>query len=121
MSEMPPHVHPGDGFEDIDVSGRPGLKDWHVAYRVGAVGEESGDAAAPYIPLSLSYSERKVPANMRTLRYGLVRDFWQDIGQPSESDVRALMNAALARLASDIEGLEGGDESARARHFVRPI
>lgn len=88
---MPAHVHPGAGFEDLDVSDRPDLRDRHVAFRVGEVGEESGDALAPFIPLSLSFGPQKVPAPVQTIKYGLVRDFWGDINKPSKTDVDALM------------------------------
>ena len=120
-SNMPPHVHPGDGFEDLDVSDRPGLERWHVAYRVGAVGEESADALASFIPLSLSYSEPEVGASMRTIKYGLVRDFWRDRREPSDEDVHALIEAALNRLPADIAAMEGSKNVVDPeRHFVRP-
>jgi hypothetical protein len=121
VNDMPPHAHPGKGFKDLDVSDRPDLRDWHVAFRFGAVGEEPMDALAPFIPLSLSFSERKVPAEMRTVKYGLVRDFWLNMDEPSEEDRQALLRAALSRLASDISRYQAGDESVlTTRYFVRP-
>lgn len=122
MSDMPPHAYPGEGFEDLNVSDHSFLRDWHIAFRVGAVGEESSDSDAPFIPLSLSFSEGKVPlAEMRTIKYGLVHDFWLNIHEPAEEDRRALLRLALSRLESDLRLYQAGDESVLStRHFVQP-
>lgn len=120
MEAVPDHVHPGRGFEDVDLADRSQLQEWHVTYRMGEVGEEIDDALAPFIPLSLSFSDREVPADMRTIKYGLDHDFWQSRGAASEVDRQRLFEAALRRLAPDIVRFESTDDDVRLRQFVMP-
>src|SRR5919108_5499952 len=112
---MPPHVHANPDFLDLDSS-EVGLDEYHLAYRLGEVGEEPDDALAPYLPLSISFGPPKLEASRHTLRYGLVRDYWSDPETPTKADRNSLLQSALRVVPEDIRGIESGDaERLRTR------
>ncbi len=114
---MSPHVHANPEFVDLTEPDL-GLDGYHLAYRLGEVGDEPGDAPDPYVPLSISFGPPRLGASRQTLRYGLDRDFWRSPQGPSEEDRTALLKAALRVLREDIQAVESGDVE-RLRNRLR--
>lgn len=118
--DMPPHKHANPEFLDLNSS-ELGLDEYHLAYRLGEVGEEPGDALTPYLPLSISFGPPKLEASRHTLRYGLHPEFWSNPENPTDEDREALLRSALRVVPEDIRAVESGDtERLQTRRFLSP-
>lgn len=115
---MEPHIHANPEFRDLDDDDhvRSGVVgEWHLAYRLGPLGEDA--AAYPaYLPLSISFSKPTVGASARTLYYGLYPPKDASSDWPSQEHLQAYLDVVLARVKRDIESWM--DESADRRRFV---
>jgi hypothetical protein len=115
---MEPHIHANREFRDLDDDDHVRAEvvgEWHRAYRLGPLGEDT--AAYPaYLPHSISFSKPTVGASARTLHYGLYPPEDASSAWPLQEHLQAFLDVVLARVKRDIESWM--DESADQRRFV---
>lgn len=117
---MEPHIHANPDFRDLDDDDhvRAGVAgEWHLAYRLGQVGEDAA-AYPPYWPLSISFSKPTVGASARTRYYGLYPPDDASSDWPSQEDLQAYLDAVLARVKRDIESWSDGSANQDRKSVV---